>query len=109
MHLNHRPTQSADLEVCFPLIRDRFLYNTKSARELLSLWRHWFKTRACNSSVVEDWDQPKGKRIVGFGLSFFPPESVARQLKESLPPYLPLRVLEKWRKRSRFFLDREGI
>ncbi len=109
MRLSHRPTQWPDLEACLPLVRDRFLHDSKSRKDLLALWRYWLKAGACNSSVVEDLDQSRGKRVVGFGLSFFAADSFARQVKEGPRPYVPLRVLEKWRQRSRFFLGREGI
>jgi hypothetical protein len=46
-HLHWRPTKVADLEACFPLIRDRFLHPTAAARKnLLALWKHLVETGA---------------------------------------------------------------
>lgn len=109
MRLSYRPTQPSDLEECFPLTRDRFVYDNKSQKELLAFWRHLFQIGACHSAVIEDRDKPKGKRVVGFGLSFFAKDSFMLEAKKELPPFLAPRVLEKWKRKEHVFLTKEEI
>lgn len=109
MRLTYRTTQTSDLESSFNLIRDRFLYDSKSKRELLAFWRHLLQLGACISSVIEDRDRPKGKRQVGFGFSFFSTDAFVHLAKTGLPPFLPRMVLEQWKRKNRIFLAPEEI
>lgn len=109
MRLTYRTTQTTDLESSFNLIRDRFLYDSKSKKELLTFWRHLLKLGACISSVIEDRDRPKGKRQVGFGFSFFSNDAFVHQAKTRLPPFLSRMVLEQWKRKNRIFLTPEEI
>jgi DNA-binding CsgD family transcriptional regulator len=107
MYLNYRLTELNDLESCFPFIRDRLHYDESMKKEVLSLWKTLIEEGCCISQVVEDRDQPVDKRHVGFGMSFFATDRFMEEAKTTLPPYLHLRVLDKWKRGIRPFLKKD--
>src|SRR5579872_3813117 len=112
MALKFRPTQPQDFPQCFDLLPERFLFKTaKSRAELLGFWRKILADRWAMSSVVEDEEKPKGKNIVGFVMFFFGTDEFSREARTTLPPFLPLQVLQRWKKggKHRPFLDRKEI
>jgi DNA-binding CsgD family transcriptional regulator len=109
MYLNHRLTRLSDLEACYPFVRDRFRYGENVQKTVLALWRTLLNDGCCISQVIEDIDQPEGKRLVGFGMSLLATDRFVEDVKTHLPPFLHLRVLEKWRKGIRPFLKKEEV
>ncbi len=112
MALKFRPTQPQDFPQCFDLLSERFLFNTaKSRAELLGFWRKILADRSAKSSVVEDEEKQKGKNIVGFVMFFFATDEFCREARTTLPPFLPLQVLQRWKKGNKHgpFLDRNEI
>ncbi|HTC20652.1 MAG TPA: hypothetical protein VK859_07390 [bacterium] len=112
MPLTFRPAQPEDFPQCFDLLPERFLFNTaKSRAELLAFWGKIFNGGLAMSSVVEDHERPKGKNIVGFGLCVFVTDDFAREARTTLPPFLPLQVLQRFKKTGKHgpFLDRKAV
>ena len=109
MYLNYRLTELTDLESCYPFIRDRFHYEENLKKDVLPLWKILIEEGCCISQVVEDRDQPVEKRHVAFGMSFFATDRFMEEAKTSLPPFLHLRVLEKWKRGIRPFIKKEEV
>ncbi len=109
MYLNYRLTELGDLEACYPFIRDRFHYEEALKKDVLSLWKTLIEEGCCISQVIEDRDQPADKRHVGFGISLFATDRFIEEAKSTLPPFLHLRVLEKWKRGIRPFLKKEEV
>ncbi len=109
MYLSYRLTEMADLEPSYPFIRARYRYGVEMEKDVLSLWKTLLEERACVSHVIEDRDQPAGQRHVGFGLTFFATDRFMEEAKTTLPPFLPLRVLEKWKRGTRPFLKKNEV
>ena len=109
MYLNYRLTELSDLEACFPYIRDRFHYDEGLKKDILPLWKTLIEEGCCISQVIEDRDQPADRRLVGFGISFFATDRFMAEAKSTLPPFLHLRVLEKWKRGIRPFLKANEV
>ncbi len=109
MYLNYRLTVPGDLEACYPFIRDRFHYDERLKKDVLSLWKTLIEDGCCISQVIEDRDQPADKRHVGFGISMFATDRFMEEAKTTLPPFLHLRVLEKWKRGIRPFLKKADV
>src|SRR5580693_3533679 len=103
-----RRMRSSDLEDCVPLLQSPFSGDPAARKKLLAFWRHLVESEASASGVIEDMAQPRGKKLVGFGVSFFATIPFAQETKTA-PPFLPLRAAEQWRQGARPFLTREEI
>jgi DNA-binding CsgD family transcriptional regulator len=106
MFLHYRLTEVSDLEPCFPFIQDRYHYDNSLKKDILSLWKTLIEDGCCLSHVMEDRDQPEEQRHVGLGISMFATDAFMEQAKTTLPPFLPLQVLEQWKKGNRPFLKK---
>ncbi|SRR5579871_140040 len=100
-----RPTRVPDLEKCYSLLRAPYAANPANRKGLLAFWRQLMESGSAATGVIED--KALGKRLVGFGMSFFASKSFARECLTA-PPYLPLRAAG-WRRGVRPFLNREEI
>jgi DNA-binding CsgD family transcriptional regulator len=109
MYLHYRLTEVCDLEFCYPFIQDRYHYDDSFKKDVLSLWKTLLEDGCCLSHVIEDRDQPPGQRHVGIGISMFATDRFMEQAKTDLPPFLPLQVLDKWKKGIRPFLKKEEV
>ncbi len=109
MYLNYRLTELNELEACYPFIRDRFHYEESLKKDVLLLWKTLIEEGCCISQVIDDRDQPPDKRQVGFGISFFATDRFMEEAKSTLPPFLHLRVLEKWKKGIRPFIKKDEV
>lgn len=109
MSFTHRPMQVGDMEGCFALQPDKFVYDDARRRKLFSLWKYLVENDCCVSAVVEDRRKPKEHRIAGFGFSIFLSDSFTRLAKTSLPPFIPLTVMEHWEKGEKPFLLKNEI
>lgn len=99
MALTFRPIQPADFPRCFDLLPNRFLFNTPASRaELLGFWRNILANRTALSTVVEDGDRPKDRRIVGFCMFAYVSDDFAGKAQTTLPAFLTQRVLKSWKK-----------
>jgi len=107
MYLNFRLTELADLEPSYPFISDRYHYDDSMKKDILALWETIVGDGGCISHVIEDRDQPVGQRHVGIGITIFVTDQFMNQAKTVLPPFLPLQVLDKWKKGARPFLKKE--
>lgn|GEM_PF-371709 len=109
MYFIHRPAQKSDLEIGFNHLQERALYNEVSRKDTLQFWNHLLETGSCITVVIEDRGLPKGKRLVVFGLSVFVTDAFVKEARTTLPPFLGLRIMEKWKGGERVFLTPEEI
>lgn len=109
MYLNYRLTELSDLEPCFPFIQNRYHYNDSLKKDILALWKTLLEDGCTVSHVIEDHDQPVGQRHVGLGVTIFVTDRFMEQAKTSLPPFLPLQVLERWKSGIRPFLKKGEV
>jgi hypothetical protein len=112
MPLTLRATHPGDFPQCLEITHDRFLFETQKSRaELFNFWGKILAGRLAMSQVVVDSGRPKGKNIVGFGMSFFATRDFAREARTTLPPFLSQQVLRRWKKGKRHspFLDPQEV
>lgn len=105
MYLTYRNTQLSDLEVCYPFLQARLCYSSETQKHLMKLSRKMTETGSWISMVYEDIDRPEGKRQVAFLETFFAQDWFLKEAKTNFPPFLPLNILEKWKKGFRFILS----
>lgn len=104
MYLTYRLARPGDLDTSFNFVRKRLGYEEKLRHEVLEFWRHLIQGGRCIAVVVEDRDQTKGERVVAFRMSLFATDDFFLRAKTVDGPYLHRRVLELWRKKSKFML-----
>lgn len=109
MHLKYRETTLDDLPACLAIIRDAFLYDATLKARLLRLWGDLLTRRCGHSAVIEDEEQPTGRRLVGFGISAFVGDEFLREAKSRSSPHLARHALERWARGSSPFLTFEDI
>lgn len=95
MQLRYRETKLDDLPACLNIIRDGFLYNATLKSDLLRLWRDLLTRRYGHSVVIENEGQPKGSRLVGFGISGFVTDEFVREIKSGSSPYIARQALDR--------------
>src|SRR5258708_9052540 len=101
MYLTFRPLKQGDLNDCFAILRDRFVYQAADRAPLLSLWRDLVTEKTTPSMVVEDREKPRGKQIVAFGLCLFVTDSFLKEAKSALLPYVARHVFQQEKKSRR--------
>ncbi len=111
MYFTHRPMQVSDLENCFSIARERFLYDADpgSRKKMTALAEYLLRSGAEASTVIENSRFPKGKRQVAFGLTVFITDGFLHQARTRLPPFFPLQMAERWAGKEKFFLDKDQI
>jgi len=109
MYLTYRRAQLSDLEDGFPFVAKRYGYDASLRKDMVKLWRALLENDHDPFVVSEDRDKPVGKRVVSFGTSFFAYDWFVQEARTVLPPFLSLRVLEKWRLGQRPFLLKHEI
>jgi hypothetical protein len=109
LYFIHRPAQKSDLETGFNNLPEKAIYTAATRKETLKFWNHLLETGSCITVVIEDQDLPKGKRQVVFALSVFVTDAFVREARTTMPPFLNLRLLEKWRAGERAFLNLKEI
>jgi hypothetical protein len=107
--LTFRRARVSDFEAGYSFVSARHGYNPAIRKDVLKLWGILVENGHDPIAVVEDRDQPPAKRLVGFGTSFFAHDWFVQEAKTTLPPFLDLQVIEKWRGGKRPFLLREEI
>lgn len=106
MYLTHRMAQASDPEACFPFLQARIRYGDALREDVVALDRQWIESGACIAMVWEDRDRPGPRKAVAYALAFFATDWFVREAKSTLPPFLPVRVLERWKRGRRPFLDK---
>ncbi|HTA76938.1 MAG TPA: LuxR C-terminal-related transcriptional regulator, partial [bacterium] len=109
MYLTFRRAKVSDFEAGFPFVCNRYRYDDSLRKDLFRFWAALLENGHEPMTVVEDRDQPVGERLVAFGTSFFAYDDFLAELKTTLPPFIDLRILEKWRSGKRPFLLKEEI
>jgi DNA-binding CsgD family transcriptional regulator len=110
MYLTFRRAKVSDFEAGFHFVRNRYQhYDDKLKKDLMRFWAALLENGHEPMTVVEDRDQPAGERVVAFGTSFFAYNDFLIEAKTTLPPFIDLRILEKWRSGKRPFLLKEEI
>jgi len=98
MRLVFRPAVPADFASGFDCIGDGFLYDPCSKKVLISMWADLIGRRMAIAACIEDLDKTFGRSIVAFSFSVFARPSFADEIHSGLHPYVPVRILERWRK-----------
>jgi DNA-binding CsgD family transcriptional regulator len=109
MYLSYRCAKLGDIENCFPLIADGFAHIGKSRDWLLAFWRCLLAEKTAIGWVIEDHQRPVGEGMVAFGLTLFVDDHFAREIKTTLPPYISVQMIQRWRRGNRVFLDQREI
>ena len=110
LYLTYRATQPKDLPQCFEMITERPAFDSpQSRKDLMAFWKAVLKDRSCISAVVEDRERPEGGKIVGFGMSLFVTDEFAREALTTLPPFLVVQAVDRWKRKKIFFLDRKSV
>lgn len=108
MYLTYRLMQPADLETCFPFAQARYPYVKDSKKDILAFWRELLTT-GCIHLVIQDRDQPRNRRNIGFAIAFFAMDCFIREAHSTLPPFISQGIFERWRKGRKLFLPRPDI
>ena len=104
MYLTYRLARAGDLDTSFDFVQRRLGYQEKLRAEVLAFWGQLLHGGRCIAVVVEDRDQPRGERVVAFRMSVFATDEFFKRAKTVDGPFLHRRVLELWRKKSKFIL-----
>ncbi len=109
MYLTYRLAEPSDIEVCYPFVRARLGYSPELSKDFIAFGKELIKSGSCITPVWEDRDRPKGRRQIAIGESFFAADWLLNEIKTTLPPFLPLRLLEKWRDGKRLYLNKDKV
>jgi len=107
MYLSVRDARSHDLLSSFPLLQRRLGIPEALRQRYLAFLEAALATGACVGLVVEDRDQPEGRRFGGLALTFCVADSLVAQIRHNSPPYLWRWLLERWEAGERPWLSRE--
>lgn len=109
MYLTFRRAKTTDFEDGFAFVKERYGYADSLRKDILRFWGCLLENGHEPMTVVEDRDLPAGERQVAFGTSFFASDDFVKEAKTTLPPYIDLRALEKWRSGQRPYLLKDEI
>jgi hypothetical protein len=109
MYLESRPGKISDLESGFLLVQKQYFFDVGTRMDVLRFWRHLMDQGACISNVIEDRDRPQGQRLALFGIFAFMNDGFLREVKTTLKPFLPQRVVERFVQGTRDVLTQEEI
>jgi DNA-binding CsgD family transcriptional regulator len=98
MYLSYRKADPKDLETCHAFVQARLGYPEKLKVDLLAYQRETLKSGSSFALVFEDKDRPQGRCVAGIAVGIFASDQFVREAKTTLPPFLPLRILSKWKK-----------
>lgn len=109
MYLTYRLAQIPDLEICYPFIQARLQYGPELCKPFLALWKELMEEGCSIALVIEDRDLPPLKTQIGLGFAFFATDRFVEEAKSTLPPYLPLQMLEMPKKGIKPFLSKKEV
>lgn len=96
MRFRWRRAEMLDLAHFVPWLRDYFVYNSLTKNHLIDFWRSLLVTGCGEVVAIEDLDRPRGRQLVGAGVSVFVTDPFVEDLVENPRPYPALRLLELW-------------
>jgi DNA-binding CsgD family transcriptional regulator len=109
VRLVFRPVIGKDFPNAFECIRDGFLYDESSKQVLMAMWADLMSRQIVIAACIEDLDRTFGRSIVAFGMGAFVRPEFAEEISNGFHPYVPVRILELWRKFEAPLLDAEEI
>jgi DNA-binding CsgD family transcriptional regulator len=107
MYLSIRDASSHDLQPAFPLLQKRLGIPEALRARYVAFLGAALATGSCVGLVVEDRDQPEGRRFGGFALTFCVPDRLVATIRRDSPPYLWRWLLERWEAGDALWMSRE--
>jgi DNA-binding CsgD family transcriptional regulator len=107
MFLTSRPAGPEDFRAAFALFGDRFFIPAAYQKDVLKMWVQVLAEGCSYAPMVEDLDQPEGKRAVALGFAFAVPEEMMDHARSEAPPHLWRWPLERWKKGQKAWLDKK--
>ena len=105
-----RPLKLTDIEACSLLtLEDETGYDTETRALLPDLWRELLTGGFAETTLLEDWDQPAGRRLVGFSFIVFLTDAFVAATKSSPLPYINRRIVDAWRAGQSPLLDAAAV
>ena len=98
------------MEACSRLrLEDEVAYDAEARALLPNLWRELLTVGFAETTLLEDWDQPVGQRLVGFSFIVFLTDAFVAAAKAELSPYVNRRIVDAWRAGQSPILGTEAV
>ena len=105
-----RPMKLTDVEACARLpLEDEVAYDAETRALRPELWRELLTSGCAETTLLEDWDLPPGRRLVGFSFIVFLTDAFIAEAKSTPCPYVNRRITDAWRTGKSPILNTEAI